>query len=106
MSSGGGSGEGGDALPTAENGVTFDDVEATANFENQLGLPPAGVITQTQGGAPTAGYFPLAPLGVGGGGNPPPPPPQKAGMGGEQQPTRDAAYSGIDSVLQKLRGKM
>jgi hypothetical protein len=38
--------------------------------------------------------------------NLPPPPPQQAGMGGVQQPTGDAAYSGIDSVLQKLGGKM
>ena len=38
--------------------------------------------------------------------SPPPSPPQQAGMGGGQQPTREAAYSGIDSVLQKLGGKM
>ena len=38
--------------------------------------------------------------------NPPPPPPQQAGMGGGHQPTGEAAYSGIDSVLQKLGGKM
>ena len=94
----------GDALPTAANGVTFDKVEATADFMNQLGPPPAEVITQTQGDAPTAGNIPLhpAPPGVGGGVNPPPPPPQQAGMGGGQQPTGDAAYSGIDSVIQKL----
>ena len=60
-------GRGGDALPTAENIVTFDEVEATADFlENQLGPPPAGLITQTQGDAPTAGYIPPAPPGVGG----------------------------------------
>jgi hypothetical protein len=35
-----------------------------------------------------------------------PPPPQQAGMGGGQQPTGDSAYSGIDSVIQKLGGKM
>jgi len=80
LSSGGGSGGGGDALPTAVNGLTFDDVEATADFENQLGPPPAGIITQTQVDAPTAGVFPPAP--PGGGGAPPPPPPQQAGMGG------------------------
>ena len=106
LSSGGGSGGGGDALPTAVNGLTFDDVEATADFENQLGPPPAGVITQTQGDAPTAGYIPPAPPGIGGGMNPPPFPPQQAGMGGGQQPTGDAAYYGIDSILQKLGGKM
>ncbi len=38
--------------------------------------------------------------------NPPPPPPQQAVMGGGQQPTRDLAYSGIDSVIQKLGGRM
>ena len=27
-------------------------------------------------------------------------------MGGGQQPTRDLAYSGIDSVIQKLGGRM
>jgi hypothetical protein len=27
-------------------------------------------------------------------------------MGGGQQPTRESAYSGIDSVIQKLGGKM
>jgi len=43
------------------NGLTFDDVEATADFENQLGPPPAGVITQPQGDAPTAGYIPPPP---------------------------------------------
>jgi hypothetical protein len=47
---------------------------------------------------------PAAPA-VRGGMNPPPPPPQQAGaagLGGGQQPPGDAAYSGIDSVLQKL----
>ena len=60
LSSGGGSGGDGDTLP-AVNGLTSDDVEATADFENQLGPPPAGVITQPQGDAPTAGYIPPAP---------------------------------------------
>jgi hypothetical protein len=112
LSSGGGSGGGGDALPipTAVNGVTFGELEATADFANQLGPPPAEVITQTQGDAPTAGNIPRhpAPPGVGGGMNPPPPPPppQQAGMGGGQQPTRDLAYSGIDSIIQKLGGRM
>ena len=109
LSSGNGSGGGGDALPTAaRNGVTFDEGEATANFVNQLGPPPAADITQTQGDAPATGYFlPPALPGVGGGMNPPPPPPQQAGMGGGQQPIgEEAAYSGIDSVLQKLGGKM
>jgi len=102
LSSGGGSRGGGDALPTAVNGVMFDKVEATANFANQLGPPPAEVIMQMQGDAPTAGNIP----GVGGGMNPPPPPPQQGGMGGGQQPTGDPAYSGIDSVIQKLGGRM
>jgi hypothetical protein len=66
MSSGGGSGGGGDALPIAVNGVTFDDFEATADFENQFGPPPAGIITQTQGDAPTVGYIPRPPRGSGG----------------------------------------
>jgi hypothetical protein len=35
-----------------------------------------------------------------------PPPPQQAGMGGGQQPTGDSAYSGIDSVIQELGGRM
>jgi hypothetical protein len=44
LSSGNGSGGGGDALPTAaRNGVTFDKVEATANFANQLGPLPTSV---------------------------------------------------------------
>jgi hypothetical protein len=43
-------------LPPAENRVTFDEVEATADFENQLGPLLAGLVTQTQGDAPTAGY--------------------------------------------------
>jgi len=84
-------------LPTAVNGVTFDEVEATADF------------TQTQGDALTAGNIPrhLPPPGVGGGMNPPPPPPQQAGMGGGgQQPTGDSAYSGINSIIQKLGGRM
>ena len=63
---GGLSGGGGDALPPAENRVTFNEVEATANFENQLGPLPAGLVTQTQGDAPTSGYIPLASPGVGG----------------------------------------
>ena len=79
---------------SSSNGVTLDEVEATANFENQLGPPPVGAITQTQGDAPTVGYIPPAPPGVGGGMNPPPPPPQQAGMGGGQQSTGDLAYSG------------
>jgi len=87
LSSGNGSGGGGDALPTAENRVTFDEFEATADFENQLGPPPEGLITQTQGDAPMVGYIPLPPPGVGGGMNPPPPPPQQAGMGGGSSPT-------------------
>ena len=105
LSSGGGSqwGGGGDALP-AVNGLTFDDVEATADFENQLGPPPAGFITQPEGDGPNAGYTPPAPPGVGGGMNPPPPPPQQAVMGGGQQTPGDAAYSSIDSILQKLGG--
>ena len=109
LSSGNSSGGGGGALPTAaRNGVTFDEVETTADFVNQLGPPLAADITQTQGEAPAAGYFlPPALPGVGGGMNPPPPPPQQAGMGGGQQPIgEEAAYSGIDSVLQKLGGKM
>ena len=95
MSSGGGSGGGGDTLPTAENGVTFDDVEAVANFTNQLGPTPAASITQTQGEQgiplPPAVSIPL-----------PPATPTPAGLGGGQQPPGDAAYFGIDSVLQKL----
>ena len=108
LASGGGSGGGGNTLPPAGNGVTFNEVEATADFANQLGPPPADVITQTQGKAQTAGNIPAqpAPPGVGGGTNPPPPPPQQAGMGGGQQPTGEAAYSGIDSVIQKLGGQM
>ena len=96
LASGGGSRGGGDALPTTENGVTFDKVEATADFANQLGPPPADVITQTQGEAPTAGN----------GMNPPHPHPNKQAWGGGQQPTRDPAYSGIDSVIQKLGRRM
>ncbi len=61
VSSGGGSGGGGDALPTSVNGLTFDDVEATSNFANQLGPPPAEVITQKQGDAPTVGNIPCYP---------------------------------------------
>ena len=112
LSSGNGSGGGGDALPTAaRNGVTFDEVEATADFANQLGPLPAADITQTQGDAPAAGDIfgpPAIPGGGGGGVNPPPPPhQQQAGMGGGQQPTGgDSAYSGIDAVIQKLGGKM
>ena len=64
LSSGSGSGGGGDALTTVENGVTFDEVEATADFENQLGPPPAGAIMQTQGDAPTAGYIVFSPTPV------------------------------------------
>ena len=52
---------GGDALPTVVNGVTFDDVEATADFANQLGTPPAEVITQMQWDAPAAGNIPCYP---------------------------------------------
>jgi hypothetical protein len=53
LSSGNSSSGGGDALPTAaRNGVTFDEGEATADFLNQLGPPPAADITQTQGEAP------------------------------------------------------
>jgi hypothetical protein len=115
MSSGGSSGGGGHTLRTTGNGVTFDDVEAAANFANQLGPPPAASITQTQGeqgiplppAAPPAMGIPLPPAApvVRGGMNPPPPPPQQAGaagLGGGQRPPGDAAYSGIDSVLQKL----
>ena len=92
-----------DALPTRFNEVTFDKFEATTNFANQLGPPPAADITQTQVDAPMAGDIP----GVGGGMNPlPAPPPQQAAMGKGQQPTGDSAYSGIDSVIQKLGGKM
>jgi hypothetical protein len=88
LSSGNGSGGGGDALPTAaRNGVTFDEIEATADFANQLGPPPAADITQTQGDAPAAGYIlPPALPGVGGGLSPPPSPPQQAGMGGGSSP--------------------
>ena len=68
--------------------------------------PTLKTSSQTQGDAPTAGYILPAPPGVGGGINPPPPPPQQAGMGGGQQTTGDLAYSGIDSVIQKLGGKM
>jgi hypothetical protein len=111
MSSGGGSGGGGDTLPTTENGVSFDNVEAGADFANQLGPPPAASITQTQGEQgiplPPAVGIPLPPAApaVGGGMNPPPPPHQPAGavgLGWGQQAPGDAAYSGIDSVLQKL----
>jgi hypothetical protein len=106
LSSGGSSGGGGDALPTRVNEVTFDKFEATTDFANQLGPPLAADITQTQVNAPTAGDI----LGLGGGMNPPPaPPPQQAGaagLGGRQQATGDSAYSGIDSVIQKLGGKM
>jgi hypothetical protein len=114
MSSGGGNGGGGDTLTTAGNGVTFDDVEAVADFANQLGPPPTASVTQTQGeqgisfplAFPALGFLlpPAAPA-VGGGMNPPPPPPQQAGaagLGGAQQPPGDAAYSGIDSVHRKL----
>ena len=66
LSIGNGSGGGWDTLPTGENRVTFDEVEATADFENQLGPPPAGLVTQTQGEAPTAGYIPRPPRGSGG----------------------------------------
>jgi hypothetical protein len=68
LASGGGQWGGGDALPPAGNGLTFDEVEAMANFASQLGPPLADVITQTQGEAPTAGNIPVqpAPPGVGG----------------------------------------
>ena len=42
---GGAGGGGGDTLPTVGNGVTFDDVEAAADFANQLGPPPAVSVT-------------------------------------------------------------
>jgi hypothetical protein len=64
LSSGGGKGVGRDALPTGGNGVMFDEVEATADFANQLVPPPAEFITITQGDAPAVGIIP----GVGGGG--------------------------------------
>ncbi len=103
-----GSGGGGHAPPTAaRHGVTFDEVEETDDWENVLGPPPAADITQTQGEAPAVEYIlPPAPPGVGGGTNPPPSPPQQAGMGGGHQTPGDAAYSGIDSVLRNLGGKM
>jgi hypothetical protein len=41
----------------------FDEVEATADFANQLVPPPAEFITITQGDAPAVGIIP----GVGGG---------------------------------------
>jgi hypothetical protein len=67
LSSGGGSGGGRDALPTAVNGVTFDEVEATADFENQLGPPPAWLITQKHKGMPLRrGIFPRPPRESGG----------------------------------------
>ena len=65
-------GGGGDAQPTAVSGVTFDKVEATADFANQLGPPPAEVIIevimQTQGDARRRGTFPFIrpPRGSGG----------------------------------------
>ena len=105
---------GGDNLPTAGNGVTFDDVDAVANFAKQLGPPPTVSATQTQReqgiplppAIPALGVpLPPAAPAVGGGINPPPPPPQQAGvagLGGGQQPPGDAAYSGINSVLRKL----
>jgi len=82
------------------NGVTFDDVEATADFAYQLGPPPAEVITQTQGDAPTAGNIPCypPPPGVGGGMNPPPPPPQQADMGGGA-----TAHRGFGILRHRLR---
>ena len=106
LSSGSGSGGGGDALTTVENGVTFDEVEATADFENQLGPPPAGAIMQTQGDAPTAGVYSPGPPGGRGGNEPTPTPTPTSRHGGGQQPTGESAYSGIDSVIQKLGGKM
>ncbi len=67
LSSGNGSGGGTDALPTGaarRTGVAFDEIEATADFANQLGPPPAADITQTQGDAPAADYIlPPAPPG-------------------------------------------
>ncbi len=89
LSIGNNTGGGGETLPTGDNRVTFDEVEATADFKNQLGPSPAGLVTQTQGEAPMAGYIPPAPPGVGGGMNPPPPPRQQAGMGGA------AAHQGV-----------
>ncbi len=47
MSNGGGSRGGGDTLPTTGNGVTFNDVEAVADFANQLGSLPVVSVTQT-----------------------------------------------------------
>ena len=41
--------------------MTFNEVEATTDFANQLGPPPAEFITQTQGDAPTAGNIPRHP---------------------------------------------
>ena len=89
------------------NEVRFDEVEATADFTNQLRPPPAGDITQMQEDAPPAVGIPLplAPPGVRGGMIPSPPPPQQAGAagpGGGQQPTGDTAYSGIDSIIKTL----
>ena len=49
MSSGGGSGRGGDTLPTTGNGVTFDEVETTADFADQLGPPLAASVAQMEG---------------------------------------------------------
>jgi hypothetical protein len=106
LSSGNGSGGGGDALPTVENRVMFDELEATADFESQLGPPPAGLITQTQGDAPTAGVYSPGPPGGRGGNEPTPTPTPTSRHGGGQQPTGESAYSGIDSVIQKLGGKM
>ena len=90
-------GGGGDTLPTAENGVTFDEEEAAADFANQLGLPPAASITQTQGEQgiplPPAVGIPLSPAApaVGGGMNPPHPHinkqgPQASGGGANSPP--------------------
>jgi hypothetical protein len=49
-SSSGGNGGGKDTLTNSGGGVTFDEADATVDFENQLRPPPAAAtITQQQG---------------------------------------------------------
>jgi len=100
LSNWGGSGGVGDALPTGVNGVTFDKVKATADFANQLGLPPAEVIAQTQGDAPTAGNIPRhpPPPGVGGGNEPTPTPTPTSRHGGGA-----TAHRGFGILRHRLR---
>jgi hypothetical protein len=118
MSSGGGSGGGGDTLPTAENGVTFDEEEAAADFANQLGLPPAASITQTQGEQgiplPPAVGIPLSPAApaVGGGMNPPHPhinkqgPQASGGVCQQPPPPSSEAHLGLFGEKKCLRTRI